>query len=564
MTPNTNIARGWRRGREGMALLTATMFMAVAMVILGALAIRVINQSNQTSHYERYRAVFHGLEAALAHGVVQIEAGNPGHVGAEAWEPPLGVDDALPAFGDAGIEPLTLPGQPNVEFFAYVVDWGSDGVDNNGDGTVDGPEEQGWYTIHCYARWGSVQRRAEAVMRSDDVNVWRNAIFAGSGQAGGLINGNVSIHGSVHLLGENVAEGGTSIAALDLSGTSLVHNNYGELSSNLRQRVPPLPQRMYEGEMVETLHANLRVKSGLVSLSGNSEIGSPHVPGSGEKGPMDGTFVNDGWTGNSTIDDGGRGVPTRVTSDNGWNQRYDLGERVPFPLLDHDYRDSVYGHTLENPDTLANYSHDEFFSEVLAGEPYDGDITIHARNTDEFYYNATNPDSTDPGERQSTDNYIYYNGDEKVLYVNGPVIVDGNLSLTGQGSDRTIHYNGRAAWLVRGDVDLDANLYTVNSDGSVTQSFPHNNILGIMAEGSMMVGGSAQLTLMGAFYAENQIATQRQSTILGTFVSNYFDMGTNVPSIFQIPTLADNLPEGMIGAYPIRVLSRVSWREIGG
>jgi hypothetical protein len=40
-------------------------------------------------------------------------------------------------------------------------------------------------------------------------------------------------------------------------------------------------------------------------------------------------------------------------------------------------------------------------------------------------------------------------------------------------------------------------------------------------------------------------------------------MGTNVPEIYQVPSLADNLPLGMIGAYPILVYSQVSWRELG-
>ena len=49
---------------------------------------------------------------------------------------------------------------------------------------------------------------------------------------------------------------------------------------------------------------------------------------------------------------------------------------------------------------------------------------------------------------------------------------------------------------------------------------------------------------------------------MGTFVSNYFDMGTNVPRIYQVPTLAANLPYGMIGAYPIFIYKKVSWREV--
>ncbi len=86
---------------------------------------------------------------------------------------------------------------------------------------------------------------------------------------------------------------------------------------------------------------------------------------------------------------------------------------------------------------------------------------------------------------------------------------------------------------------------------------------GVMAGGNMVVGSTAQLTLMGAFYAQGTVSTCKQSNIAGTFVGTYFDMGTNVPSIFQVPILADNLPYGIIGAYPILAFTRVSWREIG-
>ena len=93
--------------------------------------------------------------------------------------------------------------------------------------------------------------------------------------------------------------------------------------------------------------------------------------------------------------------------------------------------------------------------------------------------------------------------------------------------------------------------------------FPVNNIIGIMATGDMMVGSTSQLSMMGAFYSEGACITEKQSNILGTFVANYFNMGKNVPSIFQVPALARNLPYGMIGNYPIILLSLESWRELG-
>jgi hypothetical protein len=90
-----------------------------------------------------------------------------------------------------------------------------------------------------------------------------------------------------------------------------------------------------------------------------------------------------------------------------------------------------------------------------------------------------------------------------------------------------------------------------------------NNILGIMATGKLEMGTNSQLHLMGAFYAQDQIKSTKQTIVTGTYVSNYFDMGTNVPEIYQVPALADNLPPGMIGAYPILALTQISWREIG-
>ena len=550
-----------RRTQEaGMALVVATLFIAVAMITLGMLSMRVINQSHQTDHDTRQRVVFLGVEDAYAQSITAIEAGDTGLVGTENWQEPSNAmtvgDIPVPAFGDSGVEPKQLTSHPQVEYFAYVVDWGNDNQDNNGNGVVDGPDEQGWYTIYAFARWGGLVRRAEAIVRKIDVNVWRNAIFAGAGQAGGLINGNVSIHGSAHLLGENITEGNPAIAALDLSGTSLIHNNYGDLDQNLAHRVPSLPTTQYDGETVETLHANLRVKNGLVSLEGNSEIGAPQEAGSGVKGPMDGTFVTDGWIAESKED----GVPTAVTSDNGGKQPYDLGDKVPFPVFDDDYRD-MGGQRQSNASNGGYYSHEEYFEDVLTGEPYEGDITINARNTDEFYFNAHYPDS-EPSERTDVGgNYIYYDGDSKTLEISGPILIDGNLSLEGQGNEETINYTGRAAWLVRGDVELRTDLYAMNDDGTTEDSFP-NNILGIMGEGHMVVGGSSQLDLMGAFYAEQEITTEYQTNTMGTYVSNYFKMDRNVPNIYQVPELADNLPEGMIGAYPIWTMSQVSWREL--
>ncbi|MEJ5171968.1 MAG: hypothetical protein WHU10_13355, partial [Fimbriimonadales bacterium] len=53
----------------------------------------------------------------------------------------------------------------------------------------------------------------------------------------------------------------------------------------------------------------------------------------------------------------------------------------------------------------------------------------------------------------------------------------------------------------------------------------------------------------------------KQNQIAGTFVANFFDMGTNVPNIYQVPELRRNLPPGMPGDKPYVTLRIRTWRE---
>ena len=549
-----------KSNQEGIALVTAVIFVAVALIVLSALSLRAVNQNNAVEQYSRFKEVFLGVEAGLATSIADIDVGGgDGMVGLGTWV--ASGPEPTPTMASLNIAPVQMPGSPRVSYIAHALRWDTDGVDNNAEGTIDGADEDWMYSVTAFATYPPITRGVETVLEGTDVNVWRNAIFGGTGQAGGLINGNVSIHGSVHLLGDDIAAGNAAVAAIDLSGTSLIHNNYDGLQAGLADRVPAPDTTLWNGEMVETLEAKVRVKNGLVGMDGNSEIGTPDAAGNSVKETMDGTYVNDGWTGNSVTDDGDRGDPQHVYSDNGWDESYDLGDRVPLPILTDDWKDPLTGATSIDPATMVNYTHADYFSQQLAGDAYVGDMLIEANQ--DFYYNATRPADPDPGNLLATDDYILFNAATNVMEMNGQIVVTGNLEITkGNGNDKTIHYTGRAAILVRGDVTLDTDLLSRNADGTTDLSFPVNNILGIMAGNNMMVGGLSQLELMGAFYAQNTASTQRQSTIMGTFVSNYFDMGTNVPSIFQVPQLADNLPMGMIGMYPILIYDVVSWREI--
>ncbi len=566
-----------RKANEGMALMMAVFFIGVAVVIVGSLLGRMLQQRKVVDHYEDYKNAFHGLEGAISSSKVELEQGDDGIIGMEGWEPQWSDDNVLllPEMDADGVSPQHLQTMEDVEFATYTVDWANDGRDSNGDGIVDSTAENWMYSVYAMARDGATNRRVEVIYEGSNVNVWENAIFAGSGQAGGLINGNVSIHGSVHLLGDSLVVGALALAAIDLSGTSLIHNNYVGVPANLEVRVPPLPQTIFEGETVSTLEAKLRAKAGLVGMSGNSEIGEPNILGNTYKETMDGLFVTNGWTGNSVIDDGDRGDPTSAFSDNGWDETYDLGDKVPFPVLTDDWRDATNGAKVQDPATGTWYTHEDYFNQVLVADPdnpgdgaYNGDITINARGS-HYYWNATTGEelsgSLPATAPNPTDDYILFNESTDVLEINGQIRINGNLSFTGKGNQTTINYTGRAALLVYGDVAIDASLISCNNGdpNDIADSFPVNNIIGIMASEDMVVGSTSQLDIMGAFYAQNKIQSSKQTNVMGTFVSNYFDMGTNVPNIYQVPALADNLPLGMIGNYPILAISQVAWRELG-
>lgn len=594
---------------EGMALLITLFVITVALLLIGGLTVRVINHSNQTSHFTDYEQCFMGVEAAVAQSVAELESG-PGQLNAEtdgligltSWDPANGV----PAFDSAGLTPVSLSGLDGIEYFAYAQNWGADGIDNNGDGNVDF-DETGYFSVTAAARSELSERRVQVVLFGTNVNVWNNAIFAGSGGVAGLINGNVSIHGSVHLLGNDLPEGDiAAMISLDLStGTPGIYNNYSAhaagnaASDEVLARVPPLPTVTWNGETIESLTAKLRVKNGYVAMGGNATVGFADLVGDqdglgvdgggnplGVKETVVGTFVNDGWTGTSVADDGNRGDPEAVFSDNGWDNLYDLGDKVPFPTYAND----------GGVDHL-----DYYLEEGGSGEGFhqvkQGDMAIDTRRS--YYWNSTSgtevsngtPGSTtggnymptmaeltDPASEYYNDHYVWFDASNNRMFVNGRVAIDGNLSFTGQGNDKTINYTGRGTLLTYdadgsgngGDVTINTSLLTMNADGSTALSFPGyaatetGNILGIMAEDQMFLGQTSQMEIMGGFYAQNEIEMNRQTVIMGTIVSNFFDMVGQVPRIYQVP----DLPQGwddvlrMIGWRPIFALTPIAWDEL--
>lgn len=574
-----------RNGEGGMALLMALFFIGIALLVMALLASRLMQQRTQVARFGDVGAASRGAEAAVAAAWVELETGGDGILGMEAWEPVWDEDNelVLPAFDDTSVEPQIRPSMEGVEFAAYTVDWSADGRDNNGNGQVDGASEQRMYTIYAMARHGAVRREIEVVCQAKKVGIWENAVFAGPGLLGGLINGSMNARGSVHLLGDNLLGGVLGLTAtLGLGGGNTVRNHYAGLPVELRNRIPAPPVTVVEGEAVETLNAEFRARNGTIGVGADTFLGDAQAFGNGVKETLDGVFVTGGWVGDAVTPDGDRGDPLNVFSDNGWDELYDLADRVVFPLIGDAWRSREDAETVPDADTGAPVTHRDHFREVLVGRPdvpTDGQLTQNVTIDtagQHYYWNATTGEQRQgslPGTPPpKTEDYILFDRSKDLLDVNGQIYIKGNLSFTGRGGEKTIRYTGKGAILVDGNVQIDANLLTCNNGnpGDITNSFPVNNALGIMSTQTITVGSSlldllfrSKLSLMGAFYAEKQIVTLKQAQVAGTLVSNYFNTGLQTPDIFQVPSLGDHLPEGMIGDYPVVALKQISWRERG-
>lgn len=420
----------------------------------------------------------------------------------------------------------------------------------------------------------------EAYVKIIDLNPWNNAIFAGVGQLGSLINGNVDIRGSVFILGDDDLPVG--VYAVDIGGTAeFVGNNYRTMPAALKALVPKIWEDINNNgvqdipDEIETLNATLRVKNGIVGVSGNSSIGEADISGDAYKETIDGVYVSDGFGGNKGA--------SQVYSDNGTSQAYDLGDSMTFPLIrnnDGSYTDlddtnyvSYKAYLEAKGETVYTLSSDDVANKLnnLSG----GDFEIYE----------------DP-EDEDSEVIIEWAGDvltikDDVVFYSNYINEDGDtLTLDGPGPNGII-YEGSASFLVEGNVVVNSSFvtrtyddngddisdyvsypyYDVNDNGKfdvngvdgysgVTEQ---ENIIGFMTPGTITLGDNAQIDIMGMFYAQTKITINKQTDVVGSIVSNFFDMGTNVPALYQVPEAANNLPAGIIGGENTRWYAVTAW-----
>lgn len=382
---------------------------------------------------------------------------------------------------------------------------------------VTGKTDEIW--IRAKGKVGDIEKWIEAYVRSLDVSPLNCAIFAGIGSAGAVINGNVDIRGSVLILGEGLTP---SDLAIDMSGTATIGNNYEGLPVAFQARMPACSTVIYNGESVESLDAFLRIRRGRAGLSGTATAGEPDFSGNAYKETLNAVYVTDGYGGNAGA--------ANVYSDNGSQNPYDLGESVRFPSLSDPYGGYA---------TYQDYLRD---NALVITDPGELNQIAHMDPNSHFnYHNARGSISMDGNGNLNISGIVYIEG--------------GDLNMDKHGAEKIITYTGSGSILVTGDVAINVNLLTQGNN-----SYP-TNIIGIMTP-QMITFDEANIDVMGVFYAEEMIRAEKQTNVAGSFVSNYFDMGMNVPSIFQVPDAALNLPPGMIGSEPQWFMKVISWKKL--
>ena len=499
----------WKKLRDNRGSLLIISYLVIFVLLaLGAAFIAMsVNESRIAERQRRTTLTLHIAEAGIERALYDLRQDF--------------INDASsPSWADGDINGMTLG--PDTASF-YSTGYGSTSLNSGSYAVqlknVSGISDSIW--IRSTGTLGDVQQTIEVYAKIINLSPWNNAIFAGAGAAGAMVNGNVNIRGSVHILGTGLL---STDLVVDLGGTAeIIGNNYRDLAAALKAKVPALPTTTVNGETVETLSAVLRVKRGIVGLSGSATAGEADAAGNAYKETIDAAYVTDGY--------GGSQGTANVHSDNGSSNAYDLGDTVSFPSLSDPYGGySTYQGYLEANALVVSSAAD--LAKLANITP--------ASSTD-FSFSSAKGSISKTGENLTISGIVYLDN-------------SGSLNMSTDGAAKTITYTGSGAILAEGNVQINANLVTNGNN-----SFP-TNIIGIMTPNTIGFN-EANIDVMGLFYAENTVKVEKQTDIVGTIVSNYFDIGTNVPSVYQVPDVMNNLPAGLIGQGDTWIMKKVSWRK---
>jgi len=515
----------------GSTFLITLMVMLLVFVLGGALATNMMTEITSSANYRARGAALWQADAGLERVATDMLA-DPQWARDMVNYSTLPMTLANPFPMSSTINGLTVnytddgSGQPVAQYYALggavPLDDGSfqrqifmppvSITAANGTGT------KAWLVVPAGSQGNSgIAEPSTALVRSDmriivrRLTVWDNAVFGGASQGGNAINGNVQVRGSMHVLG-------SAGDVINSGGTAFVMNSYENLLLDFGaegSKLPALPQQWVNGELVETLDAEVRVKEGTINLSGTAMWGLDDLTGNGYKETLDG-FYSDATLNLNSVD-------AAVNADE--TGGYDA-DGIGFPSLDDPYYDASTGTTYATHRAYLNNN-----SLLLP-------VNEISANTAAFNLS------------DGSGNSAQWNPATGELSISGIVRVTGDLDIAIKNNPIT--YDGTGTLYASGDVHIRSDLLPVGDYLDIANPNPNN--LGIIADNDLHMAtgaGESQIKVMAALYAEGTTWVNKQTNVAGAIVSDDFDLGNQVPSVWQVPRLATNLPPGMPGADPL-------------
>jgi hypothetical protein len=375
-------------------------------------------------------------------------------------------------------------------------------------------------------------------------SIYNNAIAAGA--AGTGTTGNVSVHGSIYVKGEDIL-----LDAYTASGIARAHNSYH--TSFVQQTwsntvfggtvyVPNDPNDDYYFE-TEDLDSRFQVFEGSVTVTGTASVGQ-----------ADNYFTRiavDGYyNGGATTDSAGSPF---------WGDEVSIAPGTDVPELD--FPDV----TIPGADRALHID-----PSVLT---WSSTCTIRTRGNAHGYYRF-DPCTGDleiggqvvltPPPANGVITLGTNSGPNRNRYFNVTPVAGWTNTDTGAGVTKPVEGGGLFADTGPGGrLDLEA--------GIKVNDFPKKTF-GLYTNGNMRIdpggtgGASWQGSYVGLYYAQGRLDFNKQVYIAGTVVGKNGVTTSQVPDIYQVPSLVRNLPPGAPPAGSIlRVrgfLGFFDWRQI--
>jgi hypothetical protein len=526
-----------QQGQSGAAMLMTLLVMLVVFALGSAMAVTMLTEITVSANYRSRGAALWQADSGLERVAVDLLA-DP------SWARdmvnfstlPMVVADPFPLSVDFNGIPMTFTSDGQGSVVGQYYDVGGPIALDDGSFTrqvfmpplslsaSNGSGTKGWLLIRAGATGNSgVVETATQSVRSDlrvtvrRLTVWDNAIFGGAGQGGNAINGNVQVRGSVHVIGDPGD-------VIDSNGTAFVINNYRNLLADYGAegaKLPALPTITYNGESVQTLDAEVRVKWGTINLGGTAQWGTPDVTLNPFKETLDGYYsdatlnITSGSAGVFADEDGGYDAPG-----------------MAFPTLD-----DPYYHV---PTSTAYAQHRTYLNAAAMTIP----VTEISDDIAAFSFS------------DGFGNSIDWNPATATMQISGIVKIVGDLDLALK--DNAVNYSGTGTVFSTGNIRIHGHVLPTG-DYLDTSSMPVHN-LGLIADANMELAagpGESAIKVMGALYAEGLTTIEKQTNVAGAVVAQGFDLGSQVPSVWQVPKLATNLPPGMPGSAPMLFVSGV-------